>query len=221
MFGGAKPEQDLGNAALPAAPRALSPEALIEGLWLALGKSSPDSRRDFIVRHGLEGHDVRGLNQPYPSEVLAQKGYIHSLPIEVATKFKWLEWEPVFMDEARTLLLLPAQVEGGEDTFGGGEVTCRDRLILLQRDEQRGVFVETASLLTYPIGSQMIFNSESFEKVDESTVRMTFRYSGQRWTDGGQQGITRTYRIAPHRISHASIGLMREELEAAQGPRTS
>jgi hypothetical protein len=96
----------------------------------------------------------------------------------VTTPFKYLMYSPVFVDKERTLLLLPTQIDGGEDLFAGGEVCCRDCLILLRQDPLSGTFRETAAHQERPFEGSYRFVSNGVKLLDDDVLQMTFDEGG-------------------------------------------
>lgn len=169
----------LAAVPLTGANAGVSTELLGEiGKCLGVRFQHRGERYEFILEQGLGGPDSRGLNKPYPSEVLSARGYEHTLPIRVTTPFKYLMHSPVFMDKERTLLLLPTQIEGGEDLFAGGEVCCRDCLILLRQDPLSGTFSEIAAHQERPFEGSYRFVSHGMKLLDDGVVQMTFDEEG-------------------------------------------
>lgn len=153
--------------------------AVLTALWNELGTGKEGSGRyrfmldNLIVPNDKGKYDPRELNQPYPSEALSQRGYAHTGRVEVYTPFKYLLYNPIFVNEERSLLLLPTQIEGGVDGFSGEEVCCEDCLILLKLDTADGRFKQ---IDTWRKGDEAParYFSRSFERLEGGEIRMEF-----------------------------------------------
>lgn len=97
------------------------------------------------------------------------------LPLTIKTPFKCLSDNPQIMQNGN-VVLLSAQIEGGIDTWLGGEIICKSVLIALKKSHD-GKFIETDHVLPdRDYGFKSVLSKETESKLSAKVNTCT--YSG-------------------------------------------